>query len=184
MYNVDLRKKWCVSPGKFYKRRAWFLLVSKNVNVLYRSVLTSNGSILYIAQTQHFCESQIPKDQNWSFRCDEFVFQKVYLFKHVFQLLPSIWSVLLECLHHFYVVIFYGVFLRCWFLGFLVCSFALFCCCFYSFQFCFYFWQNFSSNSKGTDVTTAVVELNIRTIIAPLLLALEIVHYLWELTVQ
>ena len=112
------------------------------------------------------------------------LFFKKYLFKHVFQLLPSIWSFLLECLHHFYVVIFYGVFLRCLFLGFLVCSFALFCCCFYSFQFCFYFWQNFSANSKGTDVTTAVVELNMRTIIASLLLTLEIVHYLWELTVQ
>ena len=43
------------------KRKTWFLLVSKHVNALYGSVLTSSGSILYIAQTQHFHESQIPK---------------------------------------------------------------------------------------------------------------------------
>ena len=43
------------------KRKTWFLLVSKHVNALYGSVLTSNGMILYIAQNQHFRESQIPK---------------------------------------------------------------------------------------------------------------------------
>ena len=66
--------------------------------------------------------------------CDKFVFQKVYffffkkfvyLFKHAFQLLPSIWSVLLECLHHFYVVIFYRVFFEMFVFVF-VCGFALF----------------------------------------------------------
>ena len=37
---------------------------------------------------------------------------------------------------------------------------------------------------KIPDVTTAAVELNIRTIIASLLWTLEIVHYSWELSVQ
>ena len=46
------------------KRKTRFFLVSKHVNALYRLVLTSSGSIMYIAQTQHFRESQIPKDQN------------------------------------------------------------------------------------------------------------------------
>ena len=114
----------------------------------------------------------------------KFVSQKVYLFKHVLQLLPSIWSVLLECLHHFYVVIFYGVFF--WDVCFCFCLWfcSVFSVAFILFSFVFIFGQNFSSNSKGTDVTTAVVELNIRTIIALLLLTLEIVHYLRKLTVQ
>ena len=111
------------------------------------------------------------------------LFFKKYLFKHVFQLLPSIWSFLLECLHHFYVI-FYGVFLRCLFLVFLFVVLLCFAVAFILFSFVFIFGQNFSSNSKDTDVTTASVELNIRTIITSLLLTLEIVHYLRELTVQ
>ena len=56
--------------------------------------------------------------------CDKFVFQKVYLFKHVSQLLPSILSVLLQYLHHFCVFIFYGV---CFEIFVFICWF---CCCF------------------------------------------------------
>ena len=124
MYSVDLKKKWCILPGKLYKEKnTVFACLKTYVNALYRSVLTSNGMILFIAQNQHFCESEIAKDQNWSFCCDKFAF---HLFKHVFQLLPSIWSVLLEYLHHFYVVIFYGVFLRCLFLFIFVLLLLLF----------------------------------------------------------
>ena len=46
------------------KRRTQFLLVSKHVNYLSQAALSSNDIISYIAQTQHFRESQIPKDQN------------------------------------------------------------------------------------------------------------------------
>ena len=114
----------------------------------------------------------------------KFVFQKVYLFKHVFQLLPIIWSVLLECLHHFYVVIFHGVFFWDVCFCFCLCFCSVFSVAFILFSFVFIFGQNLSPNSKDTDVTTASVELNIRTIITSLLLTLEIVHYLRELTVQ
>ena len=44
----------------------------------------------------------------------------------VSQLLPSMWSVLLEYLCHSYVFMDYGVFLRCLFLFFFRC----FCCCY------------------------------------------------------
>ena len=166
MYNVGLRKKRYILPGKLYEEKnTVFACFKTYVNYLYRSVLSSNGIISYIAQTQHFRESQIPKDQNWSSRCDKFVFQKVYLFKHVSQLLPSIWSVLLEYLQHFYVIIFYGVFFE-------ICVFVCFCfwpcCCFavvfVLFSFVFISGQNFSSSNKDAAVTTAAVELNIRTI--------------------
>ena len=113
MYNVDLRKKGSFYQANCRKRKTRFLLVSKHVNYLCRSLLSSNCIISYIAQTQYFRDSQIPQNQNWRSCCDNFVFQKVYLFKHVSQLLSLIWSVLLEYLHHFYVVISYGVFLRC-----------------------------------------------------------------------
>ena len=113
MYNVDLRKKGCFYQANCRKRKTRFLLVSKHVNYLCRSLLSSNCIISYIAQTQYFRDSQIPQNQNWRSCCDNFVFQKVYLFKHVSQLLSLIWSVLLEYLHHFYVVISYEVFLRC-----------------------------------------------------------------------
>ena len=112
------------------------------------------------------------KDQNWSSRCNEFVFQKVYLSKYVFWILPSIWSVLLEYLHHFYVAIFYEVFFE---------MFAFFCFCCYLvvafvlFSFVFISGRNFNCCSKDKDVTTATVDLNIRTIIVLLLLTLKIV---------
>ena len=84
------------------------------------------------------------KDQNWSSRCNEFVFQKVYLSKYVFWILPSIWSVLLEYLHHFYVAIFYGVlFMRYLFLFIFVFGFAV--VVFFSFD--FISGQNFRSSS-------------------------------------
>ena len=67
------------------------------------------------------------------------------------------------------------------------CLFLILLCfavAFILFSFVFIFGQNFSSGSKGTDVTTAAVELNIRTIIASLLLTLEIVPYSREISVQ
>ena len=70
---------------------------------------------------------------------------------------------------------------------FVFCLFVVLLCfavAFNLFGFAFIFGQNFSFNSKDTDFTTAAIELNIRAIIASLLLTLEIVHYLWELTVQ
>ena len=141
MYNVGLRKKRYILPGKLFEQKNTVFACFKTfVNYLYRSVLCSNGIISYIAQTQHFRESRISKYQNWSSRCDKFVFQKVYLFKHVSQLLPSIWSVLLEYLHHFYVIIFYGVFFM---YLFLFVTLLLFCCCFCSFFFLFHFWPKF-----------------------------------------
>ena len=141
MYNVGLRKKRYILPGKLFEQKNTVFACFKTfVNYLYRSVHCSNGIISFIAQTQHFRESRISKYQNWSSRCDKFVFQKVYLFKHVSQLLPSIWSVLLEYLHHFYVIIFYGVFFM---YLFLFVTLLLFCCCFCSFFFLFHFWPKF-----------------------------------------
>ena len=79
---------------------------------------------------------------------------------------------LLYFMEFFWDVFFFCVVLLCFPVGFILFSFV------------FIFGQNFSSNSKDTEFTAAAVELNIRTIIALLLLTLEIVHYLWELTVQ
>ena len=56
--------------------------------------------------------------------CDKFIFEKVYLFKHASQLLPSILPVLLQYLHHFCAVIFSGV---CFEMFTFICWF---CCCF------------------------------------------------------
>ena len=141
MYNVGLRKKRYILPGKLYEEKNTVFACFKTcVNYLYRSILSSSGIISYIAQTQHFRESQIPKDQNWSSRCGKFVFQKVHLFKHVSQLLPSTWSVLLEYLHHLHVIIFYGVVSR---YLFLFAALSMFCCFFCSFLFRFYFWPKF-----------------------------------------
>ena len=139
MHNVDSRKKDMYSTRQIERRerRTRFLLASKYMwlNYLSRSALSYNDIISYNVQTQHFRESQIPKCQNWCCRYDQFFFQKVYLIKHVSQLLPSIYSVLLEYLHHFYVVIFYGVFLK---------MFAFVC----SFWFCFLFSLSFSFPTK------------------------------------
>ena len=144
MYNVCLRKKRYILLGKLYEEKnTVFAFFKTFVNHQYRSVLSSNGMISYIAQTQHFREYQIPKDQNWSSRCDKFVFLKVYLFKHVYKLLPSIWSVLLEYLHYFYVITFSGVFLDICFCLFLFVALLLFCCCFCYFLFRFPFWPKF-----------------------------------------
>ena len=63
-----------------------------------------------------------------------------------------------------------------------------FCCCFavvfVLFSFVFISGQNFSSRSKDTAVTTAAVELNMRTIIMLLLLTLKVLYYSWELSIQ
>ena len=65
MYNVGLRKKRYILPGKLYEEKNTVFACFKTcVNYLYRSILSSSGIISYIAQTQHFRESQIPKDQN------------------------------------------------------------------------------------------------------------------------
>ena len=145
MYNVGLWKKRYILPGKLYEEKnTVFACFKTYVNYLYRSVLSSNGIISYITQTQDFCESQITKVQNWNSRCDKFVFQKVYVFKHVSQLLPSVWPVSLEYLHHFCFIIFYGIFFwgTCFCL-FLFVALLLFCCCFCSFLFRFHFWPKF-----------------------------------------
>ena len=149
------------------------------VNYLYRSVLSSNGIISYITQTQHFCESQITKVQNWNSRCDKFVFQKVYLFKHVSQLLPSVWPVSLEYLHHFYFIIFYGIFfLRYLFLFVFVCGFVTVLLLFLFFSLSFPFLAKIlvlavKMQQPLQALTTTAVELNIRTIIVLLLLTLK-----------
>ena len=90
MYNVGLRKKRYMLPGKLYEEKnTVFAFFKTYVNYLYRSVLSSNGIISYIAQAQHFREYQIPEDQTSSSRFDKFVCN-LYLFKHVSQLLPLI----------------------------------------------------------------------------------------------
>ena len=64
MYNVKLRKKRYILPGKLYEEKnTVFTCFKTYVNYLYQSVLSSDGIISYIAQTQHFRESQIPKNQ-------------------------------------------------------------------------------------------------------------------------
>ena len=105
--------------------------------------------------------------------------------KYVSLLLSSIWSVLLEYLHHFHVVIFYGVFSRCLFLFAFVCGFAavLLLLLFFSLSFSF-LGQNFSFNSKDIAVKAAAVELNIRTIIVLLLLTLKILYNSLKLLAQ
>ena len=177
-----MQKKWCILPGKLCKeKKTVFACVKTYVNALYQSVLTSNVILLCIAQNQHFRKSEIPKDQNWCSRCDKFV---SHLFKHVFQLLLSIWPVLLEYLHHFYVVIFFGVF---WDVCFCLSFFVVLLCFAVTFilsSFVFIFAKILALAVKIPDVTTAAVELNIITIIVSLLWTLEIVHYSWELPVQ
>ena len=139
MYNVGLRQKRYILPRKLYEEKnTVFVCFKTYVNYLYRSVLSSNGIISYIAQTQHFRESQIPKDQNWSFRCDKFVFQKIYQFN---------------------VIISYGFFEI-----FVLVCFCLWLCCrfavvFVLFSFVFISGQNLSTSSKDAAVTTATVEL-------------------------
>ena len=56
--------------------------------------------ISFLVQTQHFCDSRLPKDQIWCSRSD----------KIVSHLLPSTWSVLLKHMYHLYVVMDYGFF--------------------------------------------------------------------------
>ena len=65
--------------------------------------------ISILVQTQHFRESQIQKHQNWSSRCDKFHFQKVYLYKRVFHLLPSVSLLLLEHLNLFLFILTFAV---------------------------------------------------------------------------
>ena len=65
MYNVDLRKKRCILPGKLYEEKNMIFACFKTyANYLYQSVLSSNCIISYISQIQYFRKSQIPKDQN------------------------------------------------------------------------------------------------------------------------
>ena len=65
MYNVGLRKKRYILPGKLYEEKnTVFACFKTYVNYLYRSVLSFNGIISYIAQTQYLRESQIPKYHN------------------------------------------------------------------------------------------------------------------------
>ena len=62
MYNVDLRKERCILPGKMYhEKNTVFACFKRQVNAPYRSVLSSNGIISYIAQIQYFRESQFQK---------------------------------------------------------------------------------------------------------------------------
>ena len=151
MYNVDLRKKRCFLPGKLYEeKKNGFTCFKTYVNYLHRSVLSCNCITSYVAQIQHFRESKISKDQNWSSPSGKFVLQKVYLFKHVSELLLPISFI---NLHHFYVVIFYGVFLRCLFLCVFVCGFDAVLLLFLFFSLLFSFLAKISLNSKDTAVT-------------------------------
>ena len=77
MYNVDLRKKRYILEGKLYEEKNTVFACFKTY-VSYYTDQFFLPIISYIAQNQHFREYQIPKDQNWSSRCDEFVFQKAY----------------------------------------------------------------------------------------------------------
>ena len=164
------------------KRKTWFLLVSKHVNALYGSVLTSNGSILYIAQNQHFRESQIPK-----IKTEASVVINLFFKKYIYLSFP-VTSINLISFIRMFAPLLCCYILRSFFWDVCFCFCLWFCSvfsvAFILFSFVFIFGQNLSPNSKDTDVTTASVELNIRTIITSLLLTLEIVHYLRELTVQ
>ena len=105
--------------------------------------------------------------------------------KHLSRLLSSMWSVLLEYLHHFHVVIFYRVFSRCLFLFAFVCGFAAVLLLFLFFSLSFSFLgQNFSFSSKDIAVKAYAVELNIRTIIVLLLLTLKILYNSLKLSAQ
>ena len=143
MYNVDLRKKRCFLPGKLYEeKKNGFTCFKTYVNYLHRSVLSCNCITSYVAQIQHFRESKISKDQNWSSASGKFVLQKVYLFKHVSEILLPIWSVLLICTT-FMLSYFMEFFWDVCFYVFLFVVLMLFCCCFCSFLCCFHFWPKF-----------------------------------------
>ena len=73
------------STKKMYKEKNTALACFKTyINALYRSVLFTDGVISYIAQTQHFRESQFQKIKSKLKLSLRFDFQKVYLFKYVF----------------------------------------------------------------------------------------------------
>ena len=49
---------------RYEEKNTAFACFKTYVNYLSESALSSNDIIIYIVQTQPFCESQIPKEQN------------------------------------------------------------------------------------------------------------------------
>ena len=117
--------------------------------------------ILFLVQTQHFCDFRLLKDQIWCSHSNKIVFPIYCLFP------------LFEYLYHFYVVMDYGLLLR-----FLFVFFSLLLLLLSLFSLVFISGQNFITSSKNVAASTAVVELIIRTI------TLTIVCYSRELPVQ
>ena len=65
MYNVDLRRKRCILPGKEYEEKNMIsACFNAYINYLSGSALSSKDSISNIAQVHHFRKPQIPKYQN------------------------------------------------------------------------------------------------------------------------
>ena len=157
MYNVNLRKKQCILPGKMYhEKNTVFACFKRQVNALYRSVLSSNGIISYIAQIQYFRESQFQKTKTEAPVVINLFFKKyIYL---------SMSSKYFDQSDQFYQNI-CTTFMLPYFLKFFlemfvfVCFCVWFCCCFVVafvlFFFVFISGQKFSSSIKDTDVTTA-----------------------------
>ena len=59
MYSVELRKKRCIIPDKWYEKKnvAFACLKHVNLDQLFLPFIS------ILVQTQHFRESQIPKEQ-------------------------------------------------------------------------------------------------------------------------
>ena len=143
MYSVDL---W---------RKHNFCLFKTDVNSLSRSTVSSNNIVS--------CSNSAFL---WLFTSKIPNLMLPFWWNCVSHLLPSIWSVLLEYLYHFYIVMDYRIFLRC-----------LFCCCLFSLWFSSLA-KIFISSSKDVAASTAVVELITRAI------TLTIWYYSRELPVQ
>ena len=133
MYNAGLRKKQYILPPKLYEEKNTnFNCFKTYLSYLYRSVLSSNSIISYISRTQHFRESQIPKDQSWSFKKCIYLSMSPSYFDQSDQFYYNVCTTfMLPYLMEFFLDICFCLFL--------FVAFLLLCCCFLFFSLSFTF---------------------------------------------
>ena len=101
MYNVGLRKKRYILPGKLYEEKnTVFACFKTYVNYLYRSVLSSNGIICYCYWSKCYCfsHSRDSRVQRFFLSANRGGWQYFSVF-HDPSTLKSILLVLLCCCH-------------------------------------------------------------------------------------
>ena len=136
MYNVGLQKKRYILPGKLHEEK-------NTVFACFKTYVKLPISISFFFQWYHIIYCSIPKDQDWSFRCDKFVFQKVYLFKQSPSYFHQSDQFYQNICTTFMLSHFREFFLDVCFCLLLFVALLLFCCCFCSFLFRFPFWPKF-----------------------------------------